>query len=66
LNSPTGYSLNFLIWAYIILFGLLQTPNKEALNIKLGEQKIFETVQGIAIVSKSFLQASYKRPDYFF
>jgi len=66
LNSPTGYSLNFLIWVYIILFWLAPNSKWEALNIKLEEQNIFETAQGIAIVSKSLLQASYKRPDYLF
>jgi hypothetical protein len=66
LNPPAGYSLNFLIWVYIILFWLASNSKWEALNIKLEEQNIFETAQGIAIVSKSLLQASYKRPDYLF
>jgi hypothetical protein len=48
------------------LFRLAPNSKWEALNIKLGEQNIFETAQGIAIVSKSLLQASYKRPDYLF
>jgi hypothetical protein len=63
---PPGYSLNFLIWVYIILFWLAPNSKWEALNIKLEEQNIFETAQGIAIVSKFLLQASYKRPDYLF
>jgi hypothetical protein len=36
-----------------------------SLKIKLGEQNIFETAQGIAIVSKSLSQAGCKRPYYF-
>jgi hypothetical protein len=47
-------------------FWLAPNSKWEALNIKLGEQNIFETAQGIAIVSKSSLQASYKRPNYLF
>jgi hypothetical protein len=46
-------------------FWLAPNSKWEALNIKLGEQNIFETAQGIAIVSKSLSQAGCKRPYYF-